>query len=145
MVGVGKAGHQILMSYSSASDRLRENITYDYFNKAYDETRNPGGTMPRITSVPNSRVEISDIHIYNADYFRISTITLGYDFKKIKNTHVFSDLRLFVSGQNLFTFTKYPGMSPEVGWGNGQDWASGIDVGLYPLSKTYMMGLSVKF
>jgi TonB-linked SusC/RagA family outer membrane protein len=145
MVGVGKGGHQILMSYSSASDRLRENMTYDYFNKAYDEIRNPEGTMPKITSVPNSRVEISDIHIYNADYFRISTITLGYNFKKLIKTNLFSDLRLFVSGQNVFTFTKYPGMSPEVGWGNGQGWASGIDVGLYPLSKTYMMGLSVKF
>jgi TonB-linked SusC/RagA family outer membrane protein len=145
VVGVGKAGQQVLMSYSSASDRLRENITYDYFNKAWEATRNPEGTMPKITSAPNSRVEISDIHIYNADYFRISTLTLGYDFKKIIKTNVFSDLRLFVSGQNLATFTKYPGMSPEVGWGNGQSWASGIDVGLYPLSKTYMMGLSVKF
>ncbi|MBN1117554.1 MAG: TonB-dependent receptor [Bacteroidales bacterium] len=145
VVGVGKSGHQILMSYSSAGDRLQENMTYDYFNKAYDETRNPGGTMPRITSAPNSRTEISDMHIYDADYFRISTITLGYNFRDLIKTKVFSDLRLFASGQNLFTFTKYPGMSPEVGWGNGQSWASGIDVGLYPLAKTYMMGLSVKF
>ncbi len=145
IVGVGKSGHQILMSYSSAGDRLQENITYDYFNKAYDETRNPGGTMPRMTFVPNSRTQISDIHIYDADYFRISTITIGYKFKDLIKTKVIRDLRLFASGQNLFTFTKYPGMSPEVGWGNGQSWASGIDVGLYPLAKTYMMGLSVKF
>jgi TonB-linked SusC/RagA family outer membrane protein len=145
IVGVGKSGHQILMSYSSAGDRLQENLTYDYFNNAYHETRNPGGTLPRITSAANSRKEISDMYIYDANYFRISTITIGYNFKNLIKTNAFSDLRLFVSGQNLFTFTKYPGMSPEVGWGNGDDWASGIDVGLYPLSKTYMMGLSVKF
>jgi TonB-linked SusC/RagA family outer membrane protein len=145
VVGVGKTGHQILMSYSSASDRLRENITYDYFNKAYHETRNPEGTMPKITASPNSRNQISDMHIYDADYFRISNITLGYNFRGLIKTKVFSDLRLFVSGQNLFTFTKYPGMSPEVGWGNGDAWASGVDVGLYPASKTIMGGLSVKF
>ena len=101
--------------------------------------------MPRMTFAPNSRTLISDMHIYDADYFRISTITLGYNFKNLLKTKVISDLRLFASGQNLFTFTKYPGMSPEVGWGNEDSWASGIDVGLYPLAKTYMMGLSVKF
>ncbi len=145
VVGTGKSGNQILMSYSSASDRLRENLTYYYFNNAYDETRNPNGTMPRITSKSNTRVELSDMHIYDGDYFRISSITFGYSFRDLIKTKAFSDLRLFVSGQNLFTFTKYPGMNPEVGWGNGQSWASGIDVGLYPLAKTYMMGLSVKF
>jgi hypothetical protein len=134
-----------MMSYSSASDRLRDNMTYDYFNKAFDINRNPNGTMPRITSSPNSRVEISDLHVYDANYFRISNITLGYNFKNMIKSQLFSDLRLFVTGQNLFTFTKYPGMSPEVGWGNGDVWASGIDVGLYPLAKTYMAGLSVKF
>jgi TonB-linked SusC/RagA family outer membrane protein len=145
LVGVGKTGHQNMMSYSSASDRLQENITYDYFNKAFHETRNLTGTMPKLSSKSNSRNNVSDVHIYDADYFRLSNITFGYSFKDLVKTDLFSDLRIFVTGKNLFTFTKYPGMDPEVGWGNGQAWASGIDVGMYPLSKTYMAGLSVKF
>jgi outer membrane receptor protein involved in Fe transport len=84
----------------------------------------------------------------NGDFFRIKTVTLGCDFAKlsdkIKNT--FTQLRFYVSANNLFTFTKYPGMDPEVGFGNtNQTWARGIDVGFYPQPRTYMLGLSANF
>jgi len=144
-VGVGKSGHQVLMSYSSMGDNIKnDNFTQYYYDNAYHETRNPDGSLPRITSTALD-ADASDIFIYDADFFRISNLTLGYSFNDLVKTDLFSDLRIYVTGQNLFTFTKYPGMDPEVGWGNNQTWASGIDVGLYPFSKTYMVGLSVKF
>jgi len=53
-------------------------------------------------------------------------------------------LRLYVSGSNLFTFTKYKGMDPEVGYGP-YPWASGIDVGTYPQPKTVIVGVNARF
>jgi len=56
-----------------------------------------------------------------------------------------------VSAQNLYTFTKYPGLDPEVGfggnnlYGGGNSWVSGIDLGSYPLARTYLVGLNFKF
>ena len=63
-------------------------------------------------------------------------------FKKIP----FQQLRIFVTGQNLFTITGYDGMDPEVGTGSGMDtWSSGIDTGFYPSPKVFMAGVSIKF
>ena len=53
---------------------------------------------------------------------------------------------------NLYTFTGYTGMDPEVGGGGGsqlnnQDvtWAAGIDTGVYPAPRTYLLGVNIKF
>jgi outer membrane receptor protein involved in Fe transport len=82
----------------------------------------------------------------NADYFKIKTVTLGYDFKRLWKSCPFQQLRLYVQAQNLCTFTGYTGLDPEVGnSGGGTSWASGIDLGLYPTPRTYLVGASIKF
>jgi hypothetical protein len=82
----------------------------------------------------------------DADYFKIQNITLGYNFNKIWKGSPFSQLRLYVQAQNLYTFTKYTGVDPEVGSAGGADsWARGIDVGLYPSARTFIVGASIKF
>jgi TonB-dependent starch-binding outer membrane protein SusC len=52
-----------------------------------------------------------------------------------------------MSVNNLYTFTKYEGMDPEVTFGGADDmqWASGIDLGLYPLPRTVMLGVNLTF
>jgi len=70
-------------------------------------------------------------------------------FKKLP----LAETRLYVTARNLHTFTKYTGLDPEVGYGprdtendeNDFPWASGIDLGLYPQARTFMVGLSIKF
>ena len=58
----------------------------------------------------------------------------------------FQKLRLYVQAQNLYTFTGYSGVDPEVGSNGGKiSWASGVDVGLYPTARTYVVGASIKF
>jgi hypothetical protein len=53
---------------------------------------------------------------------------------------------LYASVNNLHTFTKYDGMDPDVGYAeDGYSWAPGADLGLYPLPRTVMFGLSVTF
>ena len=54
-------------------------------------------------------------------------MTLGYDFSRLIKSKFISQLRLYASVQNLFTFTNYSGMDPEVGYGGGDNWTSGID------------------
>jgi hypothetical protein len=55
------------------------------------------------------------------------------------------NLRVFASGQNLLTFTKYSGYNPEVNNSNSNQLTGGLDYGSYPLSKTYSIGLNVTF
>jgi outer membrane receptor protein involved in Fe transport len=82
----------------------------------------------------------------DADYFKIKTVTLGYDFKHLWKACPFQQLRFYVQAQNLYTFTSYTGLDPEVGnSAGGNGWASGIDLGLYPPSRTYLVGASIKF
>lgn len=81
----------------------------------------------------------------NADFFKISNLTFGYDFKTIWKRAPFEKCRLYFTVQNLATFTKYPGMDPEVGYGAGTSWASGIDLGYYPNPQTVMGGINLTF
>ena len=89
----------------------------------------------------------------DAGFLRIKTINLGYDFITLMKKSPLQQLRLYFSVTNPFTFTKYPGLDPEVGFGSyynsaGQlkdAYASGVDVGFYPSARTYLVGLNVKF
>ena len=86
-----------------------------------------------------------DIWAIDADYFKIRNITFGYDFKRLVKRLPLASFRLYFSGQNLFTITKYDGMDPEVGYGGGVSWTSGIDIGSYPSARSFIFGVNVKF
>ena len=73
-------------------------------------------------------------------------MTLGYDLARLWKNELFSKLRVYVQAQNLYTFTKYTGVDPEVGSNGGHTaWARGIDVGLYPSARTFIVGASINF
>ena len=142
VTGNGALGHQIAKSYGSGQ---WDNHTTDIFNRWHGE--GTSNRMPRITSSLHERNDLfmSDLYVQDADYFKISNITLGYDMKKlIPDFNVLSEAKVYVTLQNYFTFTNYDGMDPEVGYGP-DGWASGIDLGLYPAAKTVMVGLNLKF
>ncbi|MCY1384087.1 TonB-linked outer membrane protein, SusC/RagA family [compost metagenome] len=69
---------------------------------------------------------------------------MGYDLAKLIKWNYLSQLRLYAQAQNVFTFTRYDGMDPEIGYGTS-GWVSGIDLGYYPRPKIYLVGLNVKF
>ena len=83
--------------------------------------------------------------IEDADFFKISTISLGYDLKRALKFLPVERFRLYVTATNMFTFTNYSGMDPEVGYGNGTSWASGIDNGYYPSARSWQVGLNITF
>ncbi|MDN5290327.1 MAG: TonB-dependent starch-binding outer membrane protein SusC [Anaerophaga sp.] len=140
----GAFGHQIAKSYRSFADSPRQNYTTEIFDRWHGE--GTSNTLPRLTAGSNRNWQnISDIYIEDADYLKIRTITLGYDFKKLFNTMPLSQARLYVSAQNLYTFTGYSGMDPEIGYGYDNNWVSGIDLGYYPSPRTLMVGVNLKF
>ncbi|MDR7208229.1 TonB-dependent receptor [Flavobacterium piscis] len=144
----GKFGMQVMQSYRSFSDSPKQNYTSDVFDRWHGE--GTSNKMPRLSSVSNRNTnEISDIYMHNADYLRINNLTIGYNFNEIlANFKFISNLKFYVAVNNLYTFTKYDGMDPEVRFG-GDDtnlsWASGVDLGLYPQARTVMFGLSADF
>jgi len=151
LTAVGAFGQQIAKSYRSFADSEKQNYTTEIFGRWYGE--GTSNKLPRLTPGTHTNWQnISDIYIEDADYVKISNLTIGYDFKKLFEKMPLQQARLFFSAQNLYTFTGYSGMDPEVGYGynggTGQDdssWSSGIDLGFYPSPRTYLVGLSLKF
>ena len=143
--GAGAFGQQIMRSYRSFSDSWWHNYDTTILNRWHGE--GTSNTQPRISGTGHANTNyVSTRYMENADYFKIKNVTLGYDFKKIWKSCPFQQLRLYVQAQNLYTFTGYTGLDPEVGNAAGGDsWASGIDLGLYPPSRTYLVGASIKF
>ena len=143
--GAGAFGMQIMRSYRSYSDAPYQNYDTTILERWTGE--GTSNTQPHITSTGSENVNwVSTRYMEDADYFKIKTVTLGYDFKNIWKACPFQQLRLYVQARNLYTFTKYTGLDPEVGnSAGGNGWASGIDLGLYPPSRTYLIGASIKF
>jgi len=142
----GKFGHQVMRSYRSFADNFTQNYTTEVFGRWHGE--GTSDRIPRLSSVSHRNQQfISDIYMYDADYLRINNLTVGYDFANLTQTLPwFSGAQVYVTVNNLYTFTKYDGMDPEVTYG-GDDmpWASGIDLGLYPLPRTVMLGVNLTF
>lgn len=139
----GVAGNQIARSYRSGTDKPYDNYTTEILNRWTGE-----GTSNRLPAINGSAINwqyVSDLYIEDGDYFRITNITLGYDFKQAFPRLPLQKLRLYGSVQNPFTFTKYSGMDPEIGYGAGDSWASGIDLGYYPGSRSFLIGLSIEY
>jgi TonB-linked SusC/RagA family outer membrane protein len=101
-------------------------------------------SVPRLDHSDHNWTNFSDLWLEDGDYLRISNITLGYDFSKLINVKYISQARFYAQIQNLYTFTNYSGMDPEVGFG-GESYVSGIDAGCYPHARTILFGVNLKF
>ena len=143
--GAGAFGMQVMRSYRSYGDTPYQNYDTTILNRWVGD--GSSNSQPRISATGHQNTIWNSIrYMEDADYFKIKTVTLGYDFKNIWKSCPFQQLRLYVQAQNLVTFTGYTGLDPEVGNSGGDvTWASGIDLGLYPPSRTYLIGASIKF
>jgi len=126
----------------NANNLTLESMTGANNQSAYVLSRweGPGtsNTVPRaIFGDPNDNSRTSDRYIENGSYMRIKNATLGYTFPKALLRHAgIKSVRVYVAGQNLYTFTKYTGVDPEVG-------ATGIDDNVYPLVRTLSVGVNL--
>jgi hypothetical protein len=114
---------------------------------------NTNATVPRaVRNDPNHNITwVSDRYIKDGAYFRLKNASLGYTLPKaVTNFVKISNLRLYVTGRNLLTFTKYPFYDPEIGsnaigTGGSVNTSRGIDNGYYPQARTLIMGVQVDF
>lgn len=140
----GAFGHQIAKSYRSFADSPLQNYTTEVFQRWHGE--GTSNRYPRLTNGSHTNSQyISDIYIENADFLKIQNVTLGYNLKSAFSNLPIGQARLYVSAQNLYTFTGYSGMDPEIGYGDARGWVSGIDLGFYPSPRTFIIGLNVNF
>jgi TonB-linked SusC/RagA family outer membrane protein len=101
----------------------------------------------------NNNRRISTRFLEDGTYVRFRNVTLGYTFTNMLKTDKIKDLRIYVSAQNLFTFTKYSGLDPEIqantndtqGYNVSSDLAVGIDWGTVPAPRTVLVGMNLKF
>ena len=142
----GVAGNQIARCWHDAGQG-DNNYTTEILNRWHGE--GTSNRIPRVTAGSSINFQYtSDLQIENGDYLRVSNVTVGYDLKKLIKSLPLQKLRLFFTVQNLYTFTKYSGMDPEVGTSTDDSsygWGKGVDLGFYPSPRTLMFGASIKF
>ncbi|MCZ4245528.1 SusC/RagA family TonB-linked outer membrane protein [Pedobacter punctiformis] len=127
-----------IVSLGNAVSTLIANDHY-YYNDANpnDPANNITAKYPRLkntTDAQNAAVA-SDFYLYNASYLKLKNLQIGYTLpEKISKKAAMSRARIFLSGENLFTITNYPGLDPEIG--------AGVS---YPTMRQYSLGLNVTF
>ncbi|WP_245580833.1 SusC/RagA family TonB-linked outer membrane protein [Daejeonella oryzae] len=120
---------------------MKQILNYDTrpFNSTTDvldswDGEGSSNTTPRVTFNNNGGGNVSSVFVEDASYFRLKNIEIGYTFNA--NKIGIQNLRLYASGQNVFTVTKYTGLDPES--------TSLIDKGTYPQSTAFLFGVRVK-
>jgi TonB-linked SusC/RagA family outer membrane protein len=100
-------------------------------------------TYPRLSTTDTNEnfSKPSNFYLQKGDYFRLKIVQLGYSIPTdVIGKAGISRARIFVTAENLFTFTEYTGYDPEIGGD-----VSGIDRGYYPQAKSFMVGCNLSF
>lgn len=145
--GSGVEGNDIFTVFYRADTPMRNSLRY-YYDNAWTPT-NKGASMPDPKAVANDwHFWGSSASLFSGAYFKIKQIQLGYTIPSaITRKVLINKLRCYVSLDDYFTFTKYPGADPETATTIKTDDASsgGFDNGTYPQSKKVTFGLNLTF
>ena len=122
----GKFGMQVMQSYRSFADNFTQNYTTQIFGRWHGE--GTSDKIPRLGYASTRNINlISDIYMHDADYVRISNVVLGYRFDKLASQLKWlKGASVYASVNNLYTFTQYDGMDPDVGY--APDATAGLQV-----------------
>ncbi len=127
-------------NYNSAG---RNKLKYIYDNRWTKS--NPNSKLPRPNSAYDAQLLTSSAVVFDGSYFKIKQIQFGYNLPgKILDMVKIKQARVYVSLDDFFTFTSYPGFDPEVA-STGDTYSIGVDVGSYPTSKKVEFGVNVAF
>lgn len=136
-----------MTTYDLRSSLMNKNILSSYYQNRWTPDT-PNNNQPRLTASAayKENAQFSDRYIESGNFFRIRNIQLGYTLPKaISNKLYMTRARLYVSIDNLVTFTKYSGYNPDISdqWNNVL--AAGCDVGGAPLPRTFSFGFNITF
>ncbi|HEY9045528.1 MAG TPA: TonB-dependent receptor, partial [Ohtaekwangia sp.] len=139
------------------ADRMQGLNTAYSFN-LYQETterwhgEGTSNSLPRLSATdPNLNFRTSNLFIESGAFLRLKNVTLGYTLPRnfTESLHL-TQARFYVTGQNIFTLTKYKGLNPELGYADGNR-SSGqytqvnVDYAQYPLARTFTIGATLSF
>lgn len=113
-----------------------------------DRWRQPGDItlVPRASFGNSDNSRVSTRFIEDASYLRFKTITLSYDLpQSITEKLGITALKIYGTGENIFTITNYSGFDPEVNAFGGSNTIQGIDFGTYPQTRNLIFGLNATF
>ncbi len=108
---------------------------------------NTDATLPRfVNNYNNNNTRNSDRYVEDGSYLRIQNISLGYNLpKNIIGKAKLANARVYVSAQNVYTFTNYSGYDPEIGSYNKSVLSQNVDNGHYPNPRTITVGANIEF
>lgn len=136
----GSIGNDIVRNYERFQP-LTNRATY-----LLDRWTGPGSSndVPRVTTAANSNILFSDFFVEDGSFVRVQNLQLGYTFDNLSNKYNWlQDMYVYVAAQNAFTFTKYRGYNPVAS--SPDPLQAGFDNGFYPIPRTYLLGLNLKF
>ena len=145
----GQYGNELFntMDYYLYSTHGTGNVYADLRSKHWS-VDNPNGTIPDLAQADRPRnFRASDLYIQDGSYLRLKNVTFTYNLPAdfLKKIH-FANASIYLSAQNLLTFTKYDGFDPEVGKQSGEESNNlymGVDTGNYPQARSLIFGLKV--
>jgi hypothetical protein len=108
---------------------------------------NTSVSLPRIVqNDPNNNKRDSDFFIEKASYFKLKNLQLSYLFNDpLLNKAFMKSIKVYATLTNVFTFTKYSGLDPEVNTAPSNNFSQGYDGNAYPQTRTFTLGLNVNF
>lgn len=141
--GSGTAGNDIFYGVTSVDKKTLNRVKEVYFDDRWTSS-NTSASRPRANCTNEDKYASSSAMVYDGAYLKIKQLQLGYTLPKslLQKAHI-SRLRVYASLDDFFTFTKYPGLDPEVS-ANAVS-GTGVDYGAYPVSKKVVLGFNIEF
>ncbi|MBC3541844.1 SusC/RagA family TonB-linked outer membrane protein [Rufibacter sediminis] len=142
----GTGGYASLGAAATATAGVPVNVAKDVYEGRWTP-ENVNAEYPRIVggAAGTNNTRRSSRYLEDASYLRLKNITLGYNLPRTLTSKIkVSNARIYLTGQNILTFTDYSGFDPEV----TSDYTVGnlgVDQGSIPQFKTYMLGLNLSF
>ena len=144
-------------SYGNEIYNLTKYQTHFFNQEAYNKSTellgawtvdNPNSSIPRLTrDDPNNNIRPSSYYIEDGSFLKLSQLQVAYSFESKRYKK--AKFRLYFQVSNVFTLTKYSGVSPEVGFqnyaSNNRSLDLGVDRGLYPPAKTMSLGFTISY
>ena len=144
--GAGASGNKLIYGMMSVSSTVYYNRPEFLYKDRWTST-NTNASLPSATYLQDDdKLYSSNLMVKDASFFKIKQIQLGYSLpKSVLNALTMTNARVYVSLENFFTFTNYPGSDPEVNASGNTASAMTFDYGAYPQAKSVMFGVNVAF